>query len=135
MAPVEPSEVPANEQPAEFFRYSAESVEPKNTVLRTPGIGVTVGRERFSGPPGGAGSQLVTDGPVGRGWEAQPAQLDGGAGSAVVTLVGTSCEEAGAPPSSLPLRVVTADRVVHPFVAPIDATLLRQAFAQACPSR
>ncbi len=104
-------------------------------ALRTTGIGVTVGRERFSGPPWGAGSQLVTDGPVGRGWEAQPAQLDGGAGSAVVTLVGTSCDEAGAPPSSLPLRVVTADRIVHPFVAPIGPTLLRQAFAQACPSR
>lgn len=104
-------------------------------ALRTTGIGVTVGRERFSGPPWGAGSQLVTDGPVGRGWEAQPAQLDGGAGAASVVLVGSTCSEAGVPPTTLPLRVVTADRVVHPFVAAVDPTLLEQAFAQACPAR
>ncbi len=101
-------------------------------ALRTSGIGVTVGRERFSGPPWGAGSQLVTDGPASRGWEAQPAQLDGGAGSAIVTFAGTACDEAEAPPTSLPLRVITADRVVHPFVATIDPALLRVAFSQAC---
>ena len=104
-------------------------------ALRTTGIGVTVGRERFTGPPWGAGSQLVTDGPATRGWEAQPAQLDGGAGPAVVVFAGTAWDEAGPPPATLPLRVVTADRAVHPFVAAIDGSTLRAAFAQACPRR
>ena len=104
-------------------------------ALRTTGIGVTVGRERFSGPPWGAGSQLVTDGAETRGWEAQPAQLDGGAGSVFVTFAGTSCQEAGPAPTTLPLRVVTADRVVHPFVAQVDPAALDAAFARACTSR
>ncbi|HET7901453.1 MAG TPA: hypothetical protein VFL59_09715 [Candidatus Nanopelagicales bacterium] len=103
-------------------------------ALRTTGIGVTVGRERFSGPPWGAGSQLVTDGASSRGWEAEPAQLDGGAGSVQVVFAGTSCDDASAPPTHLPLRVVTADRVVHPFVARVDPTLLRAAWAEACTS-
>jgi hypothetical protein len=104
-------------------------------ALRTSGIGVTVGRERFSGPPWGAGSLLVTDGAETRGWAAQPAQLDGGAGSVVVRFGGTTCDDHGPPPAELPLRVLTADRVVHPFVVDIDPAPLRAALEQACPAR
>jgi hypothetical protein len=103
-------------------------------AMRTSGVGITIGREHFTGPPWGAGSSLVTEGDVDRAWDAAPSRLDGGAGSLVVSFTGPSCSTASdTAPETLPVRVMTADRVVYPFLLPIETTSLRQALASACP--
>ena len=97
------------------------------------GIGVTVGRERFSGPPWGAGSLLVTDGAgdarVGRAARAARRRRRLGRGA----VRRHDVRRPRAPPAELPLRVLTADRVVHPFVVAIDPAPLRAALGAGVP--
>lgn len=102
-------------------------------AFRTTGIGVTVGREQFDGPAWGAGSVLATSGELGTRWSWSPARLDGGAGRVVLTFTGASCRDAtDTVPSSLPVRVTTADRVAYPFELPVDSAALRKAVSTAC---
>ncbi len=103
--------------------------------VRTSGIGVTLGREHFTGPPAGADSTLATTDSLVPGvrWVLAPAQLDGGAGRLPVTFTGTTCDDRGRGiPTSMAVRVTTADRFVHPFELPLDAARLRAAVDAAC---
>jgi hypothetical protein len=104
------------------------------TVL-TSGIGVTVGREDFTGPAWGAGSTLVTGGPVtpDSPWTVAPVTLDRGAGTLLVTFHGTSCTDAlRDPPSTLAVHVLTADRSDYPFEVALDGAALRSVLRAAC---
>jgi hypothetical protein len=103
--------------------------------VRTSGVGVTLGREHFTGPPAGEGSTLATTDSLVPGvrWVLAPTQLDGGAGRIPVTFSGISCDDRDRGiPTSMALRVTTADRAVHPFELPLDAARLRAAVDAAC---
>ncbi len=103
--------------------------------FRTNGVGITVGREHFSGPAAGQGSVLATTESIvpGVAWAMAPTQLDGGAGRLPVLFSGTSCADVfDAAPSTLAVRVVGADRSVHPFEVPLDTAELTRAVARAC---
>jgi hypothetical protein len=106
-------------------------------TARTTGVGVTVGREHFSGPPTGVGSVLVTTDTVvpGATWLVGTAAIDGGAGRVPVTFSGASCLGADAGiPDTLAVHVITADHGVYPFELPLDRDALRRAVADACGS-
>lgn len=103
--------------------------------VRTSGIGITLGAERFTGPAWGSGSTLVTGGPVAPGspWSAEPAQLDGGEGVLTLHFSGPSCAAAaGSAPESLSVHVLDAAQVSYPFQLPVDATRLQRAVDLAC---
>jgi hypothetical protein len=103
--------------------------------VRTSGVGVTLGREHFTGPPTGEGAALATSDPLvpGLGWVLAPTQLDGGAGRIPVTFSGISCDDRDRGiPTSMAVRVTTADRFVHPFELPLDSARLRAAVDAAC---
>ena len=103
--------------------------------VRTSGIGVTLGREHFTGPPAGQGSSLATtDSTVpGVRWVLAPTQLDGGAGRLPVTFSGISCDDRDrGVPTSMAVRVTTADRFAYPFELPLDPATLRDAVDTAC---
>jgi hypothetical protein len=103
--------------------------------VRTSGIGVTLGREHFTGPPAGEGSSLATTDSLVPGvrWVLAPVQLDGGAGRLPVTFSGISCDDRDRGiPTSMALRVTTASRFAYPFELPLDAGALRAAVDAAC---
>jgi hypothetical protein len=103
--------------------------------VRTSGIGVTLGREHFTGPAAGAGSSLATTDSLVPGvrWVLAPVQLDGGAGRLPVTFSGISCDDLDRGiPTSMALRVTAATRFVYPFELSLDAKVLRAAVDAAC---
>jgi hypothetical protein len=104
-------------------------------AVRTTGIGVTVGREHFTGGPAGAGSLLATGeqpDPTGT-WVVSTAQLDGGAGRVQVTFSGASCATlTDVGPPKLPLSVTTANGSVYPVELPADDARLLAAASTAC---
>jgi hypothetical protein len=105
--------------------------------LLTSGVGVTLGREHFTGPALGEGSSLATTDTVVPGvhWALAPMQLDGGAGRVPVVYSGSSCAEAEADiPPTIAVRVTTADRAVYPFEIPLDRAALSRAITLACGS-
>jgi len=104
-------------------------------LIRTSGIGISVGREHFAGPAWGSGSTLVTGGPAtpGSPWSIDPVQLDGGAGHLVVRFMGSTCASAGATaPDHLALRVIDSTRTSFPFEVALDAPRLQAAVDAAC---
>lgn len=103
--------------------------------VRTTGVGITLGREHFEGPPVGAGSVLTTTDSLVPGvpWAVSPTRLDGGAGRLPVVFSGPSCDDRDAGvPTSMALWVATADRSVYPFELPLDPAGLRRAVDDAC---
>jgi hypothetical protein len=103
--------------------------------VRSTGIGITLGREQFTGPPDGEGSALaVTDSLVpGVRWVLTPTQLDGGAGRLPVTFSGTTCDDRDrGVPTSMAVQVMTADRAAYPFELPLDPAVLERAADDAC---
>ncbi len=103
--------------------------------VRTDGVGVRVGRERFVGPAAGAGSFLgvEADARPASAWDARPARLDGGAGIVAVDLPGGRCADLPVlSPGVLALRVVTADGGIHPVEVPLDDERLIRAAYAAC---
>jgi hypothetical protein len=103
--------------------------------VRTSGIGVTLGREHFTGPPAGEGSSLATTDSLVPGvrWVLAPTQLDGGAGRLPVTFSGITCDDRDRGiPTSMAIRVTTSTRFVYPFERPLDAGALRRAVDAAC---
>jgi hypothetical protein len=104
--------------------------------VTTSGIGVALGRERFTGPPAGQGSQITTtDSRLAPGdWSLVPAQLDGGDGRLPVVFHGTTCADARTSMTrTVSVAVTTAARSVFRFEVPLDTTALRAALADACP--
>jgi hypothetical protein len=105
--------------------------------LRTTGIGVTLGREHFTGPALGEGSSLATTDTVVPGvrWALAPTQLDGGAGRVPVAYSGSSCSDASADiPATIAVRVTMPDRSVYPFEVPLEQSPLHAAIDLACGS-
>ena len=105
--------------------------------LLTSGIGVTLGREHFTGPALGEGSSLATTDTVVPGvhWALAPTQLDGGGGRVPVVYSGSSCPDAEADiPQTIAVRVTMADRSVYPFEIPLDRAALTRAITLACGS-
>jgi len=103
--------------------------------VRTSGIGVTLGREHFTGPSVGEGSSLATTDSLVPGvrWVLAPTQLDGGAGRLPVTFSGISCDDRDRGlPKSMAVRVTSTDRFVYPFELPLDSAELRSAVDAAC---
>jgi hypothetical protein len=101
----------------------------------TSGIGVIVGREHFEGAPDGLGSVLgsASSPAPGVGWVLTPAQLDGGAGAVPVVYSGTSCLDAlSGVPTSLDVRIRTAEGGVYPFELRLDPAPLQAAAARGC---
>jgi hypothetical protein len=103
---------------------------------RSDGIGITFGREHFDGGESGGGSLLTSD-PAARGpgqqWSFGPTQLDGGAGRMLVPVQGGTCSDVqNAPPQRLAVRVLTADRSVHPYEVVVDDLALLRSVARAC---
>jgi hypothetical protein len=107
---------------------------------RSDGVGITFGREHFSGGESGVDSILtsqtdtVDGGPASAGeWAFGPAQLNGGAGVTLVPLHGGSCSSvATSPPPRLAVRVQMPDRSVHPYEVLLDDARLLRAVAVAC---
>ena len=103
--------------------------------VRTTGVGIALGRERFAGPPSGEGSVLATTDSLVPGvlWVLAPTQLDGGAGRLPVTFSGTDCRDRDrGVPTSMPVQVTTADRSAYPFELPLDPAVLERAVDDAC---
>ncbi len=103
--------------------------------VRTTGVGISLGRDRFSGPPDGAGAAVTTTESLVPGvlWVLTPARLDGGAGRLPVTFSGPDCRDRDrGVPTSMPVRVTTADRSVYPFELPLDPAALERAVDAAC---
>jgi len=103
--------------------------------VRTSGIGITLGREHFSGPAAGEGSSLATTDSLVPGvrWVLAPTQLDGGAGRLPVTFSGISCDDRDrGVPTSMAVRVTSTERFVYPFELPLDSAELRSAVDTAC---
>ncbi len=103
-------------------------------AVSTTGIGVSVGREHFSGGPAGQGSVLATGDPEATDatWVVGPSRLDGGAGRILVTLTGSDCTAvAGAGTPTIPFAVTTAAQRTYPFEVPADPRVARTA-ARAC---
>jgi hypothetical protein len=103
--------------------------------VRTTGIGIALGRERFSGPPAGEGSVLATTDSLVPGvlWVLTPTQLDGGAGRLPVTFSGPDCADRDrGVPTSMPVQVTTADRSAYPFELALDPAALERAVDDAC---
>lgn len=107
---------------------------------RSDGVGITFGREHFSGGESGVDSILTsrTDTVDGRPgvageWAFGPAQLNGGAGVTLVPLHGGSCSSvATTPPPRLAVRVLMPDRSVHPYEVLVDDARLLRAVSVAC---
>jgi hypothetical protein len=103
--------------------------------VRTSGIGITLGREHFTGPAVGEGSALATTDSLVPGvrWVLAPTQLDGGAGRLPVTFSGISCDDRDrGVPTSMAVRVTSTDRFAYPFELPLDSAELRNAVDAAC---
>jgi hypothetical protein len=103
---------------------------------RSDGIGITFGREHFDGAADG-GESLLTSDPAardtGQQWAFGPTQLDGGAGRMLVPVQGGSCRDLQtAPPQRIAVRVLTADRSVHPYEVAVDDLALLRSVADAC---
>jgi hypothetical protein len=104
-------------------------------LVRTSGVGVSLGSEHFDGPPWGAGSVLATGDEVGAPWALVPSSLDGGDGHLPIRFNGPSCADALAQtPNSIAVRIMSADHVVYPFQVALDRATLRKALTAACPS-
>ena len=104
------------------------------TVL-TSGVGISVGREQFDGPAWGAGSVLAASDATGTTWTLAPARLDGGDGYLPLQFTGSNCADGLAQvPHSIPVRIMTAERVVYPFDVAVDPSTLGRALASVCPS-
>lgn len=103
---------------------------------RSAGIGMTFGREHFDGGASGDGSLLTSGGRSGdprRTWTFGPTQLDGGAGRMLVPVQGGRCADLRtASPQLLAVRVLSADRSVHPYEVRIDDLDVLRAVARAC---
>jgi len=104
--------------------------------VRTSGIGITLGREHFTGDAAPDSSLATTDSRVpGVRWVFAPTQLDGGSGRLPVTFSGTTCDDRDRDiPTSMAVRVTAANRYVYPFELPLDAAVLRRAVDSACAS-
>ena len=102
--------------------------------VRTSGIGISLGREHFSGAAVPGSSLATTDSLVpGVRWVLAPTQLDGGAGRLPVTFSGTSCADRDrGVPTSMAVQVTAASRSVYPFELPLDPAVLRRAVDAAC---
>ena len=103
--------------------------------LRTSGVGVTLGREHFTGPALGQGSSLATTDTAvpGLHWALAPTQLDGGAGRVPVVYSGSSCADAVSDiPRTIAVRVTMPDHSVYPFEVPLDRSSLATAISRAC---
>lgn len=103
--------------------------------VTTTGIGITLGREGFTGGPVGEGSTLAyadahgADGP----WSLSTVQLDGGAGRLPAQYRGSSCDDAHRGlPTTMPVEVATPSGRVYAFAEPLDTAALRRAVDAAC---
>ena len=104
-------------------------------LVRTSGIGVSLGSEHFDGPPWGAGSVLASGDRAGTPWALAPSSLDGGDGHLPLRFSGPSCADAIAEaPDTIPVRITTADHEVYPFQVTVDRAELGKALATACPT-
>ena len=102
---------------------------------RSDGMGLTFGREHFSGGESGVDSVLTSEatGATGSEWTFGPARLDGGAGRMLVPVSGGSCSSVPtALPPRLAVRVLMPDRSVHPYEVRVDDVRLLRAVAAAC---
>jgi hypothetical protein len=102
---------------------------------RSDGMGLTFGREHFSGGAAGVDSLLTSETALERDgeWAFGPARLDGGAGRMLVPVSGGSCSSVPtAAPPSLAVRVLMPDRSVHPYEVLVDDVRLLRAVAAAC---
>ncbi len=114
---------------------------PALVSARSDGIGITFGREHFTGGESGVDSVLTSEsssvggpGPsVGDRWAFGPARIDGGAGRMLVPVRGGSCAAVQtASPQWMAVRVLMPDRSVHPYEVPVDDLTLLRAVARAC---
>lgn len=114
---------------------------PALVSARSDGIGITFGREHFSGGESGVDSVLTSEsstvggpGPsVGDRWAFGPARIDGGAGRMLVPVRGGSCAAVQtASPQWMAIRVLMPDRSVHPYEVPVDDLALLRSVARAC---
>ncbi len=104
-------------------------------LVRTSGVGVSVGSEHFDGPPWGAGSVLASGDQAGTPWALVPSSLDGGDGHLPLRFSGPSCADALAEaPGTIAVRITAADREVYPFEVAVDRAVLGKALAAACPT-
>ncbi|MGD9957425.1 MAG: hypothetical protein AB7O74_06580 [Candidatus Nanopelagicales bacterium] len=128
---------------ASVERIGGTVIGPRSTwtatalvAARSDGIGITFGREHFDGGASGAGSLLTSDPPseaAGQQWTFGPTQLDGGAGRMLVPVRGGLCSDLQtAPPQQLAVRVLTADRSVHPYEVLVDDLALLRSVARTC---
>lgn len=103
---------------------------------RSDGIGITFGREHFDGGESGGGSLLTSDPEArdpGQQWSFGPTRLDGGAGRMPVPVQGGRCADVqSTPPQRLAVRVLTADRSVHPYEVVVDDLALLRSVARSC---
>ncbi|MFC6239490.1 hypothetical protein [Longivirga aurantiaca] len=114
---------------------------PALVSARSDGIGITFGREHFTGGESGVDSVLTSEsstvggpGPAtGDRWAFGPARIDGGAGRMLVPVRGGSCAGVQtASPQWMAVRVLMPDRSVHPYEVPVDDLALLQSVARAC---
>ncbi|MBI1378811.1 MAG: hypothetical protein GC157_15230 [Frankiales bacterium] len=103
--------------------------------VRTTGIGVTVGREHFTGPPDGQGSVLTTPAVADQdaSWRLEPTRLDYGAGHVGLHWSGASCDTVTQDaPATVAVRVSMADGSAVPYEVPVDGPALVSAVQAAC---